>query len=349
MRFKRRSRLKSSRGHVRVEQGPAWINWVLMLVAVLVLAGVAVVVITQFVLPAFEEEAATYNNRTWLEYAWANEPVNMDAVRSLGDRLAAHDIQTVYLEAAAWRSDGSILDGEHARAFVEALRSAYPEVEILLWLRMSGGEIAQPQYQTAAIELAGRAVQGWGMDGVHLNGRALLTGSESYIEFLRDLRSAIGARKTLSVTVPPDRQPSDPDVPMGAVIDPNLTWTVDYKQRVALVGVDDMVIMAHASGLTDSGQYTAWAAYQVVSYAEVLGELDRPPVFYVALPTYEASPEHDPAIESVRPAIEGVRRGIDLAGDDGDLFQGVGLYEYKTTDSLEWALFAEHWLGRAPQ
>jgi hypothetical protein len=24
--------------------------------------------------------------------------------------------------------------------------------------------------------------------------------------------------------------------------------------------------------------------------------------------------------------------------------KGVGLYEYKTTDSLEWALYAESWL-----
>ncbi|MBN2304456.1 MAG: hypothetical protein JXQ72_08275, partial [Anaerolineae bacterium] len=142
---------------------------------------------------------------------------------------------------------------------------------------------------------------------------------------------------------------TDPDVPIGATLDPDLTWSLDYKQQVALVGVDEMVLMAHASGLIDSGQYETWVAYQIESYIEALAELDRPADLFVALPTYDAAPEHDPAVESIPVAVQGVRRGIELAGNHSDLIKGVGLYEYKFTDSLEWALFAEHWLGRKPE
>jgi hypothetical protein len=57
-------------------------------------------------------------------------------VRQLGQRLKANDIDRVYLEAAAWRTDGSLLEGENAADFGKALRDAYPKVQVLLWLRM---------------------------------------------------------------------------------------------------------------------------------------------------------------------------------------------------------------------
>lgn len=348
MRSYRRSRVRSSRGHVRIEQGPPWINWLVKAGALVALGIVVVVVISQVILPRFKDEKQSYDNRTWLEYAWVSTPVNQDAVQRLGERLRTNQITAVYLEAAAWRTDGTLLDGEYITPFVAALREAFPEIRILLWLRMAGGEIAQPQYRTAAIDLAGRAVRSWGLDGVQLNGRALITDSEAYIQLVRDLRDAMGSQKTLSVTVPPDRIPTDPAIPIGPVVDPNLTWSVDYKQRVALVGVDEIVIMAHGSGLVDSGQYQVWVTYQVQSYIEVLAELDRPADIVVALPTYDAAPEHDPAVESISPAAQGVKRGIALSGKHGDLVRGVGLFEYKTTDSLEWALYAENWLGQKP-
>jgi hypothetical protein len=102
--------------------------------------------------------------------------------------------------------------------------------------------------------------------------------------------------------------------------------------------------MAHASGLDDAEAFRTWVAYQVVSYASVMGGLDEPPVVVVALPTYEAEPEHDPAVETVQAAAQGIRDGIKAAGSNGRLIAGVGLYEYKTTDSAEWVNYRDYWL-----
>jgi hypothetical protein len=146
--------------------------------------------------------------------------------------------------------------------------------------------------------------------------------------------------------VPPDRVPADPAVPASPTAEPGLTWGVNYKQRVGLLNVDEIVVMAHASGLPDAAQYEAWIAYQVVTYAVAMAELDHPPDILIALPTYDAAPEHDPAIEEIRSAVRGVRAGIKQADSSGRLVKGVGLYEYKTTDSLEWEMFGENWLGR---
>jgi hypothetical protein len=346
VRFFRRSRLKSSRGHVRIEQGPPWMRWAMWGGAILTLVVVATIVITQIVLPRFEEEESPGDNRTWLEFAWTASPVNQSAIRQLGQRLEENAITRVYLETAAWRTDGSLLEGEHAAEFAKALRTAYPELKILLWVRMSGDEIKQADRRAAAVDLAGKAVRQWDFDGVQLNGRAVLDGSESYIQLVRDLRAAIGPDALLSLAVPPDRVPSDPDVPADPTVEPGLTWGVNYKQRVGLLGIDEIVVMAHASGLSDAALYEIWVAYQVEAYAAVMAELERPPDILIALPTYDEAPEHDPAVEEVRSAVRGVKDGIEQAGKNGKLVKGVGLYEYKTTDSLEWALYGEHWLGR---
>jgi hypothetical protein len=341
--------VRSTRGHVRIEEGPPWAQWGTILAIAVALLIVGVIVADRFVAPALDDEQQAVNdNRTWLEFAWTANPVSQEAVDQLGARLTENGITRVYLESAAWLSDGTLSEGDYAAALAEALRAAYPQIEVMLWLRMSGDEIAEPDRQAAVIALARKAVDEWRFDGVQLNGRAVWDGSESYIELVRGLRDAVGSDALLSVTVPPDRIPADPDVPIGTTIDPELTWSVNFKQRVGLLGVDEVVVMAHASGLDDSAAFQTWVAYQVVSYVEALSDLDRPPAIIIALPTYDAAPEFDPAVETIQAATIGVKNGIERAGKAGDLVKGVGLYEYKSTDSLEWALFAEHWLGRAP-
>jgi hypothetical protein len=209
---------------------------------------------------------------------------------------------------------------------------------------MSGEQVDTAELRATALDLAGRAVRDWKLDGVQLNGRAVVDGDDSYIQLLRDLRTAVGGQAVLSVTVPPDRIPTDPNVPLGPPSDPLLTWDMNYKQRVGLLSVDEIVIMAHASGLEDPKQYEAWVAYQVESYALALAELEQPVAIIVALPTYDAAPNHDPNVEGVRAAIQGARVGIKKAGDVAKWIKGVGLYEYKTTDSLEWELYRQDWL-----
>ncbi len=337
---------RSSRGHVRVERGHDWFRLAGVMAAVVALVITGIVLVTRFVIPAMDEEQTKTENRTWLEFEWTRLPVNQSAVNQLAQRLKDNAITRVYLEANAWQADGAVIEGAYAGEFVTALKTAYPDLTVLLWLRMSGEEISQADRRAAAIALAGRAVREWQFDGVQLNARAVYKGSESYVQLVRDLRETIGETRLLSLTVPPDRIPTNPDVPIGTTLNADLTWDINYKQRVGLLEVDEMVIMAHASGLQDSGQYKVWVSYQVTSYIEALRELEDQPEFVVALPTYDGEPEHNPAVETIPAAVAGVRQGMDQAGAARKLIKGVGLYEYKTTDSLEWALYAENWLNK---
>lgn len=345
MRTYRRSKVKSSRGHVRIEQRSLWTHWGVWVVAAVGLLIVGAVIVSRFVLPALNDDEISMDNRTWLEFAWTNSPVSQDSVQQLGQRLNDNGINRVYLETAAWRSDGVLAEGEYVSQFVETLRSVAPGIEVLLWLRLTGNQIASPEVQSAVIQLANKAVSQWQLDGVQINGLAVRNDSETNVQLLRALRDAIGPDALLSVTVPPDRIPTDPSVPIGPSADPELTWDVNYKQRVGLLLINEVVIMPHASGLEDSKSYETWTAYQITSYVSALAELEEPVELVVALPTYDAAPEHDPEIENVQAAIQGVQQGIERLGDRRSWVKGVGLYEYKTTDSREWSLYRKYWLG----
>jgi hypothetical protein len=313
-----------------------------------VIALVVILLIQQVAGSVSKDNKKAANNRTWLEFAWTSTPLNDQAVQQLAQRLKENGIDVVYVEAAAWRTDGALVEGQYAAPFARSLQEAYPNVRVLLWLRMTGPEIAEETRRAAVSSLAAKAVNEWGFAGVQINGRAVDNNSESFIELVRSLRTAIGSEALLSVTVPPDRIPSDPDVAIGATAEPGLTWDVNYKQRVALLSVDEIVVMAHAAGLATVDDYETWVAYQVDTYVQVVAELDHPAEVIVALPTYDAAPDHDPAVENIRSAVNGTKAGIKRAGKSGHLVKGVGLYEYKTTDSLEWAWFKEDWLGIKP-
>lgn len=352
MNWFRHSRVRSSRGHVRIETGPPWGQWAVWGIAAIVVLVVIVIVIRQVVLPFFDEDERASQNRTWLSYdPWVINPVGPDAIRQLGQRLQDNEISMVYLEAAAWRADGSFVAGTGVAEFARALRDAYPQLDVLLWLRMDGEQITRTEQRAEAAEMARRAVQEWGFDGVQLNGRGVINGSPSFIQFLGELRSGIGSKATLSVTVPPDRIIADADFPGGQLVDADLadlTWSPDYKQEVAISMVDEVVVMAHASGLPEPATYEAWVAYQVASFAGALGELQHSPDIIVALATYESTGEaaHNPLVERIDTAVSGIRKGIDRAGGDGDLVVGVGLYLYDTTDSQEWVQYQMQWLKR---
>ncbi len=342
----RRSQLRSTRGHVRLEQRPTLPRRILWGAGIGVGLVVLVLVVRQFVLPSLDEEKTLTENRTWLDVDWTQQPEA--SVRQLADRLKSSRITAVYLEAGVWYSDGSFQEVQNATAFAQMLRTAYPGVKILLWLReVDIDKISAASTHNLLVDLARKAVKEWQLDGIQLQGSRIANGSNLYLQMLRDLRQAIGSSAILSVTVPADRIPTNPNVPVGPEMTDagDLTWDMDYKQGIGMLLVDEVVIMAHASSLTSAADYQKWVAYQVDSYADVLGKLSNEVSIIVALPTYSLAPGHDPAVESLDAGIKGVKAGIKDAKDAGQLVKGIALYVYKETEPLEWTQFQEAWLS----
>ena len=342
----RQTQTTSSRGHVRVEQGPNWTRWIMGAVAIAATIALVVVGVGRFVLPLFSDDEAVSENRTWLGYSWTSQPIDATALDALGERLRENEISRVYLEANAWRNDGSLVEGQYAASLAQGLRESYPGVEVLLWFRVSADQVGDADGRDVLLDFMTKSVREWGFDGVQIHARSIVNGSESYVSFLREVRETIGPDKLLSIAVPPDRVPADPDIPTGLVDDPAHTWDEYYKQRIGLLLIDEAVIMAHGSGLQDAVAYQHWVTYQVLSYADVLRQLDEPIDIIVAVPTYDSEPGHDPIVETMQDSIQGIKEGIGQSGDSGGLVKGIGLYGYETTDSREWSAYQTLWLGK---
>lgn len=341
----RRKRATSSRGHVRVEQGPNWTRWIMGAVAAGAALALLMVLITRYLIPAMQADEQPFSNRTWLGYAWTSQPADPSAVGALGRLLEDSHIERVYLEANAWRADGTLVEGENAAAFASSLREANNQISVLLWLRISASQIADEAQRATIEDFLNKAVHEWGLDGVQIHARGIVDGSNNFVDFLRSVREIVGPEKLVSIAAPPDRVPIDPDIPIGLVDDPAYTWSQNYKQRIGLLLIDEFVVMAHASGLSDPAEYREWVAYQIDSYVSALAALENSVEVVIAIPTYGSDVGHDPRVESVSESIAGIKQGIEQTDRAKTYVVGAGLYSYEATDSHEWDAFEANWLN----
>ena len=143
MNIYRRSRLRSSRGHVRMPQRRPWEQWALGGGAALILLVIIILIAGQLG-SSEDKQSVISHNRTWLGFdPWTTEPVNQSTVEQLGTYLRDNYIDMVYLEVAAWNNDGALIEGQYAAEFVQTLHTVYPDVKVLVWLRMSGEQLGE--------------------------------------------------------------------------------------------------------------------------------------------------------------------------------------------------------------
>ena len=115
-----------------------------------------------------------------------------------------------------------------------------------------------------------------------------------------------------------------------------------------LLITDQIAVMAYNSALTSPFDYIDWYAYQVETYARTLDEMGGAGVeLLIGIPTYgNEPPGHDVNVENMSTAINGLRKGIDLAGNAGRHVTGAAIYGWWETDETEWLQFNQGWVNR---
>jgi hypothetical protein len=293
-------------------------------------------------------------NTIWLGTEWTYESQTAEQVAALARRLDTHRIGRVYAwvswlqDDRTWRAEDQFAD---VQAFVSAMRTADPELELMAWISLpvdagSGYRLDDPGVQQAVAEFARRTVDEFGFDGVFLNIEPVWDGDEAFLALLRRVRAEVGADVPISAAIPPDWSPEGAAIPVPPLISPGTEWSEAYKQSVALL-VDEMALMAYNSGLSDAADYSVWVAYQVAAYARALAALGAGTDLIVGIPTYDAEPPgHDPAVENVRSAVAGIVQGMADAGDAAAVVRGTALYAGWTTDEAEWGDYLAAWVSR---
>lgn len=310
-----------------------------------VILFVGVVLFLRSLKPA---EAELLPNALWLGHQWTYEVHEARDIRALAERLRENEIGTVYAWVSWLQGDGSWRGAgffNRVKVFVDQLKEASPELVLHGWIRVpvnlgeDGYRLDDAELQQGVVDFSSSVIRELGFDGVFLNVEPVLDGDRHFIELLRKVHLRLGESVPVSVAVPPDWSPLDADVPVPELIFPGTVWSRSYKQNVALLS-DQMAVMGYNSGLALASDYEQWMAYQVQTFAEAISALGEGTMLLIGIPTYDAEPPgHDPEVENVVTALNGLRAGLAAAGPAADWVQGAAIYADWETDAAEWEQF----------
>ena len=294
-------------------------------------------------------------NALWVGTNWTYQTHSDEDIQRFIRHLREHEIGTVYAWVSWLQADQTwrgVDNFENVKAFVRQFKQFYPESRLFGWVSFPVDfgpgtyRMDDETIQQAVADFSSRVIDEFGFDGVFLNIEPVWDGDQNFLSLLRRVRAVLGTATPISVAIPPDWSPLGVDIPVPPLIVPGTEWATQYKQSVALL-VDEMAVMAYNSGLSRPEDYSAWVAYQVQAFAQPIAALGGGTAVVIGIPTYDAEPPgHDPLVENVTSAAEGVRAGLAAAGDAAAFVSGVAIYADWTTDDDEWAAFRRDWLGR---
>lgn len=298
-------------------------------------------------------------NALWLGPGWdAASPSPEVALDTLLERAERHDIGTFYIWVSALTADHRWSGQDELprlRDSLVELKQRDDEITLYAWLSIpltpavGGGNIQDEARVQAILDFSEELVRTdwYGFDGVLLNLQPLPKDDENALRLLRRVRGMLqkeGALLALAAT--PDYHPSASNIPAAANIRSGTEWSTSFKQEIALLA-DELVLQAHNSYLESGVDYSAWLAYQVQVYAQILQEVDDGARLVVDLPTYdedEAAAGHSPAVENLTTALRGLENGLAAAGEAAESFSGLAIYRDWETSEAEWAQFYQQWV-----
>lgn len=353
---------------VGAAQVAEWGGWRYVQIGASVIAGVLFMVVIVWVVGLIfdDETTRTPDNAIWIGADWTYEVHTDEQIRDLIGTLDRNHIGTVYARVSELNYDGTWTgraDGLNRFSEVEAALTAFtdqfktlaPQTRLYgtVFFRVDIGQddgyrLDNPNIQELVADFAAEMVHGLGFDGVLLVVEPLWNDSSpDMLDLLRLVRDRIGANAALAVAVPPDWTPEDADVPQTSLITAGTVLDEGFKQRLALVGVDEIVVQAYNSYLNRAEDYVAWMAYQVEAYARAIGELGLSTRVLIGIPAYRSDlPAHDANIENISNAVDGVRRGLAASGELGEVIRGVAIYTERGMDDDAWDAYRRGWLNR---
>ncbi|MBZ0282511.1 MAG: hypothetical protein K8L97_17355 [Anaerolineae bacterium] len=344
------SRQLKPSGGFKIPQIRIPVNWLILYG----MAGAAFLLVVIFLIGRLKNETPTIgNNAIWLGTQYTYDTPDDAQVTELVQKLRDNQVGIVYAWVGLLQPNNAwseVAKFNQVETFAEQIKRLYPEVQLYGWLSIGAqGEdgnnrLGDANLQQLVADFSLRVVTDFGFDGVALNVVPITGSDENYLGLLRKIRGTIGEDMPMAVAVPPDWTPTDTDIALPSQIAPGTVWPEEYKQRVALLA-DQIVVTGYNSGLDTAEDYATWVAYQVQAFAGAMAALDTTTQILIGVPTYDAQPPmHDPAVENVQSAIQGIRDGMTQAGEAASYISGIAIYaEWQTTDS-DWANIKLLWV-----
>ena len=312
--------------------------------------------------PLFRSESpAPLDNAIWLGKSWTYANRDESEITDLAAQLQQRQIGKVYAYVSTlnissrWSggpagNDSFMHSQDDVMYFRETFKQAFPQSEIYGWIEIwtTPGLTGEDRFGAAdfrenVAEFSSIMVDELGFDGVFLDVKPLFGGDGNFVQLIRHVRSAVGLDVPIAVALSPDLTP--PAAGLAAVpgLAPGAMWAAADKQQV-MAAVDEIVLQVYQSYRDDPVDYINWAAYHVETYASLSDADTR---ILISIPHYQGNDGHDPAVETIAAALDGVNIGLSRLDEQQQAaLTGVAIYADQDLGQEQWEVYSEKWLTR---
>ncbi len=328
---------------------------------ILILFGVLSVIIAVglvywlFYCPAISsgENFNTGDNAAWLQHQWFSEKKSAEEIEALVKKLKAMQIKTIFIHVGPLDGKG-LIPQYNLKIWKQnyiAIKKAAPHVRIFAWLgglnQLSYGEaddtldLGDNKLLDSIAQRAMEMVIICCFDGIHYDIEPVPDNDAGFLKLLLFTRLKIG--KTPISVATPHIAPSDEaaGIIRRRVYRAAPVWSPAYYNAVA-GQVDEIVVMAYDSGSLTPVMYKKYMMNQVRNICNAIS--GHKCGFWVGIPSYkEKTVSHNPVVENIPNAIEGVILGLERTGDRKN-FRGLSIYALWTTDEKETGEFRKLWI-----
>ncbi len=306
-----------------------------------------------------ESENLPRTNAIWLDRAWTFGDLEAGQLSAAVADMAANGIGKIYAYvstlglAGRWEGgkDGSSFMDSRSdiSGFVADLRNADDSLEIYAWVEIwthdntaDGYRLDDEELHKNIADFSKILVDQLGYDGLLLDIKPMFTDNSDVVSLIRRVRSVIGLEKPIAIAVTADLTPHTLRTQNISAIAPGTMWTDNFKKRV-MVSADEVVLMLYQSYRQQQQDYLEWVAYHIETYVNLLETTTE---VYASVPHYgSASTAHNPDVETLTTALQGVRQGLGRLDEDArSLLTGVAIYTDRRLSESDWSAFREAWL-----
>jgi len=326
-------------------------------------AGVLIVVGAVVASLALRRPAiVSLDNAIWLDRTWTFGDIDSGRMRELTDRLIANQIGTAYVYASSlgidrrWaggpRGQGSFMESRQVVAdFVRSFKSQHDKLRAFGWIEIwthldsvDGYRLDDTSLHSNIADFSRLLTTQLGFDGVLLDVKPMFSDNNDLIRLIQRVRRAVGYEVPIAVAATADLTPQALRQQNIESIAPGTMWSPNFKKRVMLAA-DEVILLMYQSYRQAPLDYVNWVAYHVEAY---INELDTSTRIIVSIPNYGgASSAHNPAIETLKNALDGVTEGLRrLDEGEGSMLSGIAIFSDGMLSQSDWNVFREMWLQR---
>ncbi|MCY4146713.1 MAG: hypothetical protein OXE95_03435 [Chloroflexi bacterium] len=323
------------------------------------LLGVLLVgaVTSQLLLP--ESEALPRNNAIWLDRAWTFGEIEASQLDAAIAEMSENGIGKIYTYTSTLGLTGRWESGADGRSFMDsrseisdfvaAVRRIDESMTLYAWVEIwthdntaNGYRLDDEALHENIADFGKLLVDQLGFDGLLMDIKPMFTDNSDVISLIRRVRSAIGLEKPIAIAVTADLTPHNLRTQNITSIAPGTMWSDNFKKRIA-VSADEIVLMLYQSYRQQAQDYIEWVAYHIETYINLLETTTE---VYASIPHYaSASAAHNPEIETMTTALQGVGQGLGQLDEDARaLLTGVAIYADRRLSEADWSDFRAAWL-----